>query len=370
MAIRPPPTARHLPPSNATTAKSGSISNNCECSQWVSNTVANFSALRSQLEQSQSRMTIQQRNVAVPPMKDRAAWHVFCLGKEEADGNIGGYFQYNDDDDEEEEDLFLDEVKVERDDDANDLADRLNGKAESNDLQMQHQQSDSDTKEQDHNESSVEPNSNTTTTTTTTTQTNTTTTYNPNHVPLNGYTPTISLLLQFDQVLTRHVFHHHVHFVCEWKSPLTYNRAAWIYALLARMEKPWHRQECSAVRRLLRECCLRRWELVLLPISSQLEDVNKDADNVGEETDATLTSAVTTHENHSTQHLNLNVAKKHPQDGDSKKWELLALLNTLIAITGLYYEQGSMVGGDGMLALFSVPKNNTKNNGEKNGVCK
>eukprot|EP00956_Cyclotella_meneghiniana_P004628 scaffold5712_cov51-Cyclotella_meneghiniana.AAC.1 len=63
------------------------------------------------------------------------------------------------------------------------------------------------------------------------------------------------------------------------------------------------------------------------------------------------------------------MAKKHPQDGDYKKWELLALLNTLIAITGLYYEQGSMVGGDGMLALFSMPRN-TKNNGEKNGVCK
>ena len=107
---------------------------------------------------------------------------------------------------------------------------------------------------------------------------------------------------------------------------------------------------------------------MLLPISSPSEDVN-NADNVGEETDATLTRTVTTHENHSTQHLNLNVAKKHPQDGDSKKWELLALLNTLIAITGLYYEQGSMVGGDGMLALFFVPRN-TKNNGEKNGVCK
>ena len=109
---------------------------------------------------------------------------------------------------------------------------------------------------------------------------------------------------------------------------------------------------------------------MLLPISSPSEDVNNDADNVGEETNGTMTSTVTTNENHSTQHLNLNMAKKHRQDGDYKKWELLALLNTLIAITGLYYEQGSMVGGDGMLALFSVPKNNTKNNGEKNGVCK
>jgi hypothetical protein len=43
------------------------------------------------------------------------------------------------------------------------------------------------------------------------------------------------------------------------------------------------------------------------------------------------------------------------QDRDKKAWEQLALLNTLIAITGIYYEQGSMAGGDGMQALFTVP---------------
>ena len=74
------------------------------------------------------------------------------------------------------------------------------------------------------------------------------------------------------------------------------------------------------------------------------------------------TGTVTTNENHTTHYLNM--VKRHEQNRESKTWELLALLNTLIAITGLYYEQGSMVGGDGMLALFSVPK--TKNNGEEN----
>lgn len=80
---------------------------------------------------------------------------------------------------------------------------------------------------------------------------------------------------------------------------------------------------------------------------------------VDEEMNA-ATGIVTTDENHTTHYWNM--VKRHEQNGESKKWELLALLNTLIAITGLYYEQGSMVGGVGMLALFSVPK--TKNNGK------
>ena len=41
-------------------------------------------------------------------------------------------------------------------------------------------------------------------------------------------------------------------------------------------------------------------------------------------------------------------------DKDFKAYEQLALLNTLIAITGIYYEQGAHAGGDGMVSLFSV----------------
>ena len=42
------------------------------------------------------------------------------------------------------------------------------------------------------------------------------------------------------------------------------------------------------------------------------------------------------------------------QDGGIKALESLTLLNTMIAVTSLYYEQGSAAGGDGKLALFNV----------------
>ena len=88
------------------------------------------------------------------------------------------------------------------------------------------------------------------------------------------------------------------------KMALTRDRATWLYALLARMEKPLHREECVGVRMVLRECCRRRWELGTR--------------------------------------------------------EELALLNTLIAISGVYFEQGARSsasgpggGGDGLNSLFS-----------------
>lgn len=296
MEILPPPSIHHIPPAckAATFHINDDLSNadggtdtpdeqedgankNSEnsCTNWVSTTIASFSKLRSYLEvqdalRKQNNIDSQLiRKVAVPKMKDRSEWHVFCLGREEAFGNQGGYFEEIDSDNEQikeenNEDNVLD-VDHEAELDADDSADK-----DENIL-----------------------------------------TYISAEVPPDGYKPTSSLLLQIDQVLTRVLFHHHVHYLCEWKFPLTYQRAAWIYALLARMDKPWHRDECCAVRRVLRECCSRRWELTL------------------------------------------------PQEGESptkeesdRKWEQLAMLNTLIAITGIYYEQGSKAGGDGIDLLF------------------
>jgi survival of motor neuron protein-interacting protein 1 len=297
MDILPPPSIHHIPPAcnaatfhinNDTSTKDGSKhapdeqrdgtndNNKNTCSNWVSTTISSFSKLRSYLEaqdalRKQNNIDTQLlRKVAVPKMKDRSEWHVFCLGREEAFGNKGGYFEEIDSENEQSKEENNNEDKVDDDhDDAEPEADVHSAENDANIL-----------------------------------------TYNPADVPSDGYKPTSSLLLQIDQVLTRVLFHHHVHYLCEWKFPLTHQRAAWIYALLARMDKPWHRDECCAVRRVLRECCSRRWELSL------------------------------------------------PQEGESpteesdRKWEQLAMLNTLIAITGIYYEQGSKAGGDGMDLLF------------------
>lgn len=286
MDILPPPSNNHIPPacntatfymnSNSSTendAKEMLDKDECNsCSNWVSTTISSFSKLRSYLEtqdalQKQNYIDTQIiRKVAVPKMKDRTGWHVFCLGREEAFGNQGGYFEEIDSDTNEQskEESHKDKDKAEPNDDS----------AVKKDASIL--------------------------------------TYNPADVPADGYKPTSSLLLQIDQVLTRVLFHHHVHYFCDWKFPITHQRAAWIYALLARMDKPMHRDECCAVRKVLRECCSRRWELSL------------------------------------------------PTDGDSsreeseRKWEQLAMLNTLIAITGIYYEQGSKAGGDGMDLLFTT----------------
>jgi survival of motor neuron protein-interacting protein 1 len=311
MQIFPARTVRHLPPMDSDIGEDCNGDNNKKynCSQWISTTISNFSELRSHMEKIQSQRMQhnlpQNRNIAVPRMKDRAAWHVFCLGKEEAHGNVGGYFEDSDEEGQEDEEM------AEKDEGGSDeTPDNTTNEKKS----QQAEESKQDASQSQ--------------------------TYNPQLVPPKGYPPTLSLLLQFDQVLTRLLFHHHVHFFCEWKSPLTHNRAAWIYALLARMEKPWHREECSAVRRLLRECCARRWELVLpdsdyKPMAASRPFLAGSNYTFDDDTKGSVSN----------------------QDGDGTLWESLALLNTMIAITGIYYEQGSAAGGDGKHSLFSVQKN-------------
>ena len=100
MAVIPPPLTAHLPPSSSDVRKDRKENG------WVSATVANFRRLRSCL--SRERATSGQtwpedRRFTVPRMKDRAAWRVLCLGKEESYGNAKGY--YDEELEEEEEEL-------------------------------------------------------------------------------------------------------------------------------------------------------------------------------------------------------------------------------------------------------------------------
>ncbi|KAL7454012.1 hypothetical protein ACHAWC_005648 [Mediolabrus comicus] len=332
MDILPPPTIHHIPPTscNASIFHINSSESSTEddvvdasedtdgtnnTNNWLNTTISSFSKLRSYLETQDAlrKQTTSNNNhnnvdddddnphsirkIAVPKMKDRSGWHVFCLGREEAFGNKGGYFEDVPDSDSEHDKSAscgdIDDVDNDEDEQSSKVNDDIKVKSEDGDAS--------------------------------TSATNTLT-YNEEQVPPSGYTPTTSLLLQLDQVLTRVLFHHHVHYLCEWKFSLSHQRAAWIYALLARMNKPWHRDECCAVRRVLRECCSRRYELSL-PIT-------------------TSSSGTTT-----TKKDNNNNSTNEEND---KKWEQLAMLNTLIAVTGVYYEQGSKAGGDGMDVLFSV----------------
>ena len=342
MDILPPPTVRHLPPHHVNTAVSllddddtkMSVTAGEECSNsnnngsnnsktsWVNNTIANFSKLRSYLETERTKQQRKQqgavRKIAVPRMKDRAAWHIFCLGKEEAYGNVGGYYEEDDDDDADQ----LEKSKKRKESSIPIKEDNRDNGTESATAESVQQQQSSQT---------TQP------------PTATKLIYNPSNIPTQGYTPQTSLILQFDQVLTRTLFHHHIHYLCEWKFTLSYNRCIWIYSLLANMEKPLHIDEVCGVRRVLRECCLRRWELKLSNDDEEKEDDKQSAiDNSRTSTSASEDKDV-----------------KQTAIAETKKaagscWEQLALLNTLIAITGIYFEQGNAAAGDCMDSLFAV----------------
>lgn len=75
-----------------------------------------------------------------------------------------------------------------------------------------------------------------------------------------GTPPQLRLLLQFDQVLTRRLLEYHTTWV-EGLECVSRARAVWIYALLARLDKPVHATVAATIRQLLRRCWQLRSEL-------------------------------------------------------------------------------------------------------------
>jgi survival of motor neuron protein-interacting protein 1 len=215
---------------------------------WINNVLADFSSLRQCLEQQQT-VRSNNRIIPLPPLKDSGGWHEFCLGPQEAEGNIDGYFDDKEDNDDNEQDLAEDEEEEE----------------EVPEWRRYVEQ-------QQHANNGV------------------------------GMKPSVSLLLQMDQVMTRRVLSHLISWVVEDNFPMSYQRALWIYALLARLEKPLHRNESALLRTILRTCCQLRAECTTTTVEG-------------------------------------GTAEAHSSDNTA----LLPLLNVLIVIVGIYYEQGPQV---------------------------
>jgi hypothetical protein len=94
------------------------------------------------------------------------------------------------------------------------------------------------------------------------------------NLPQDGFDPTVRLLLQMDQVMIRRVLFHLAHYVKVFTTAdATLNsssssssrqqrnlekRMEWIHALLARLEKPVHRDDAAGLQSLLRDLCLAR----------------------------------------------------------------------------------------------------------------
>jgi len=107
-------------------------------------------------------------------------------------------------------------------------------------------------------------------------------------MPSEGYSPSVRLLSQMDQVMVRRVLSHLAYYVQEGWSPRLQQRSAWLYALLARLDRPIHRDDAATLYGLLKDLTASRANLVV----------------------------------------------------SQSNQEELARLNTLIAIVGLYFEQG------------------------------
>jgi survival of motor neuron protein-interacting protein 1 len=205
-AIIPPPTAKHSPPSQ----------------EWVDVTLTNFSELRSYLDRCDEQGVGGKgtERTPVPSLRDRSAWHVFCVGLDEARGNTGCYFDEGEGCD------------AKNDDDSPVWTKNL---------------------------------------------------------PPEGYSPSVRLLLQMDQIMVRRVLSHLAYYIQDGWSAGSKQRSEWLYALLARLDRPIHRDDAATLYGLLK--------------------------------DLTVTRA------------NLTISETNQEE--------LARLNVLIAIIGLFFEQGN-----------------------------
>jgi hypothetical protein len=265
-------------------------------SKWTDSILADFSSLRHYIEQCSaagigrksgtSSNRIHHHDTAstfpavpVPAMKDVSGWNEFCVGTLEAEGNTDGYF---DDDDEAEEigieaandvvgvDIhdgtakpFSGEVKA--DDNEGDDDGQGNGE-KANEMESSSQFDDAAEPKKTIPENDNEPawrkfhlESQYESTDTTSSAEAAKCSTQEYHV-LQPIEPTVPLLLQMDQVMTRRILSHMVSLLVEDEYDLTPQRTLWIYALLARLEKPLHRNEEAMLRNLLRHCCRVRSE--------------------------------------------------------------------------------------------------------------
>jgi gem associated protein 2 len=183
---------------------------------WQERTMANFERLRDYLEQCRAHgVGGKNHRISVPSMKDRSGWHVFCVGDTEASGNAGAYFDDDGDDDDE-------------DSDENDKTNETTKTSCTGD------------KEEEIPEWR-----------------------RPGAIPREGHAPSVSLICQMDQVMIRRVLSHLSYYVREGWSPATPQKSAWIYSLLARLERPIHRDDAANLFGLLKKLTQLRATLMV-----------------------------------------------------------------------------------------------------------
>jgi len=183
---------------------------------WVDACCADFEQLRAYLQKLKTHLGKERKfPYKLPTLKDRASWHLFCVGESEAQGNVGSYFDDDDENDGDEDEtisLTNGEHTVE--------------KSEAKEPTVENQ-------EEEEEEEWLQK------------------------LPPTGYAPNASLLLQMDQVMVRRILSHLVYYSQEgWQ--MTGNRASWCYALLARLETPLHREQAVLLYNWLKALTAQR----------------------------------------------------------------------------------------------------------------
>jgi len=196
-SLTPPPSIHHLPPT-------------IDVNEWTKSIILNFERLREYLQKCKvqgvgGKAT---KRIPLPTMKDRASWHVFCVGMDEASGNTDAY--YGD--------------EYDRDMDGDNGVEKFG----THDKEMEQYSLVDEQPPWRKN------------------------------LPTYGYEPSVRLLLQMDQVMIRRVLSHLAHYVHLGWSVSTGRRVEWIYALLSRLEKPVHRDDAAVLFGLLKDLTLAR----------------------------------------------------------------------------------------------------------------
>eukprot|EP00605_Chrysophyceae_sp_TOSAG23-4_P000925 GSChrysophyteH1.ASY1.ANO1.1024.1 assembled CDS len=224
--------------------------------EWVKDVMFSFSELRGVLAQLALDSKYKERCEAVPAMKDKAAWRLFCLGEDSVDGDnshppeddtgrriVGDKPVEGSTDEIRDAELAATKRRLFALLDAGQGAPTSASASPRTNERLLAAAEEQDSSDSDGGKNTAQEKSG----------------LYPTWTGTKCHPPTTKILLQFDQVLTQRVLQLH----CEWlqKGEINEARGQWLYGLLARLEKPLYQDSVAVVRALYRRCCYLRGNL-------------------------------------------------------------------------------------------------------------
>lgn len=242
-----------LVPSTATTTPLGG-----QC--WVDQVLRVFQQLRDYIDSCREMGVGGNRPIAVPPLKDREGWHIFCVGVRDAMPSEATIIT--------DTTLFnapvaadaphMDEDNVTRsnysrhDDGYHNTTDSQKSNTACHDTDNDYDSINVNGRNFDFVHKDED-----------TLQLDMASSWKKQLPDVGYHTPTVQLVAQLDQVALRRVARHLTHYVeIGWPTGRT-QRASWIYAILACMDRsPLHREEAVLLRNLLKALSRERMAIM------------------------------------------------------------------------------------------------------------